>query len=302
MDYSMGYSYEIPSNCSIITNNRLTLLIRDDYKERLLNQGILDPQSLIATASRDGTAYKGRGLLPALLIKKSNGERMVAKQSLRGGFLRFLNKDLFFNGNRPFKEMVANTHILSKGIKTTEILAVAKLKVLGPLYRTFLFSKEISEAIDLTGLFNGLKNKSPQERFTIKKQVIRAIARSIYTMHNQGVYHSDLHLKNILICQSDVSAEPDVYIIDFDKALLKKRLSTREKIDNLLRFNRSLEKYKFQGGVITRTDQIRILKEYINFDRQLIDIIDIYLKRYFRFMKLRTLKWKILGAGMHTSS
>ena len=298
----MDYSYEIPKNCSIITNNRLTLLIRDDFKERLLKQGILDPQGLISNAIKDGTAYKGRGLLPTLLIKESNGERMVAKQSLRGGLLRFLNKDLFWNGNRPFKEMIANTHILSRGIKTTEILAAAKLKVFGPLYRTFLFSKEISEAIDLTGLFNGLKHKSPQERLTIKKQVIRALARSIYTMHNQGIYHSDLHLKNILVCQNDVSAEPSIYIIDFYKALLTGKLSTREKIDNLLRFNRSLEKYKFQGGVVTRTDQIRVLKEYIKYDGQLADIIDIFLKKYFRFMKLRKLKWKILGSSMRAPS
>jgi tRNA A-37 threonylcarbamoyl transferase component Bud32 len=227
---------------------------------------------------------------------------MVAKQSLRGGLLRFFNKDLFLNGNRPFKEMIVNTHILSKGIKTTEILAVAKLKVLGPLYRTFLFSKEISEAIDLTGLLNDLKQKSPQERLTIKKKVIRAIARSIYTMHTQGIFHSDLHLKNILICQNDVSVEPDVYIIDFDKALLTSSLSPREKIDNLLRFNRSLEKYKFQGGVITRTDQIRMLNEYIKYDSQVSDIIDIYLKRYFRFMKLRKLKWKLVGSGMPVPS
>ena len=291
----MDYSNEIPNNCSIITDERVTLLIRNDFKEKLLKQGILDPQGLISTAAKEGTAYKGRGLLPALIITESGGERMVAKQSLRGGLLRFLNKDLFLNGNRPFKEMIANAHILSQGIKTTEIIAAAKLKVLGPLYRTFLFSKEISEAIDLTGIFNVLKQKTAQERLTKKKKLIRAIARSIYTMHRQGIYHSDLHLKNILVCQIDVSAEPEVYIIDFDKALLRRSLSPREKIDNLLRFNRSLEKYRFQGGIITRTDQIRLLKEYIKYDSQLSGIIDIYLRRYLRFMKLRKLKWSLLG-------
>ena len=291
----MGYSNEIPNNCSVITKNRVTLLIRNDFKEKLLKQGILDPQSLISTAAKEGIAYKGRGLLPTVLIKESDGERMVAKQSLRGGLLRFLNRDLFWNGNRPFKEMIANTHILSKGIKTPVILAAAKLRVLGPLYRTFLFSKEISEAIDLTGLFNGLKQKTPQERLTKKKQLIKAIARSIFTMHSQGIYHSDLHLKNILIRQNDVSVEPEVYIIDFDKALLKERLSAKEKIDNLLRLNRSLEKYKFQGGVITRTDQVRLIKEYIKYETHLIDNIDNYYKNYLRFLKFRKLKWKFLG-------
>ena len=291
----MDFSNKIPNNCSIIKENRLTLLIRNDYKETLLKQGILDPHRLIFTATKAGTTYKGRGLLPTVPIKDCDGERMVAKQSLRGGLLRFINRDLFWRGNRPFKEMIVNTQILSKGIKTTEILAAAKLKVLGPFYRTFLFSKEISASIDLSGFFNGLKQKSPQDRFTKKKQVIKAIARSIFAMHNQGIYHSDLHLKNILICQNDISVEPEVYIIDFDKALLKKRLSAREKIDNLLRFNRSLEKYKFQGGIITGTDQLRLLKEYIKYDKELADIINFYYKRYLGFVKLRKLKWTLLG-------
>ncbi len=291
----MDYSNEIPNNCSIIKENRLTLLIRNDCKEKLLKQGILDPQGLISTATTTGITYEGRGLLPTVPIKESNGEIMVAKQSLRGGLLRLVNRDLFWQGNRPFREMIANTLILSKGIKTTEILAAAKLKVWGPLYRTFLFSKEISESKDLSVLFNGLRPKSPQERLKKKNQVLKAIARSIFAMHNQGIYHADLHLKNILIRQNDVSDEPEVYIIDFDKARLKERLSPKEKIDNLLRFNRSLEKYKFQGGIVTRTDQVRILKEYVKYDSQIIDIINFYYKKYLRFVRLRKLKWALLG-------
>lgn len=291
----MDYSNKIPNNCSIIKENRLTLLIRNDYKEKLLKQGLMDPQRLIATARKAGTTYKGRGILPTVPIKEGDSERIVAKKSLRGGLLRFVNTDLFWQGNRPFKEMVVNTQILSKGIKTTEILAAAKLKVLGPLYRTFIFSKEISESKNLSDLFNGLKQKSPQERLKEKKQVIKALARSIYAMHNQGIYHSDLHLKNILICHNSVAAEPEVYIIDFDKARLKESLSPKEKIDNLLRFNRSLEKYKFHGGVITRTDQVRILMEYIRYDSQLTDIIKIKYIKYLRFVKLRKLKWTLIG-------
>lgn len=291
----MDYSNEIPNNCSIIKENRLTLLIRNDCKEKLLKQGILDPQGLISTATTTGITYEGRGLLPTVPIKESNGEIMVAKQSLRGGLLRLVNRDLFWQGNRPFREMIANTLILSKGIKTTEILAAAKLKVWGPLYRTFLFSKEISESKDLSVLFNGLRPKSPQERLKKKNQVLKAIARSIFAMHNQGIYHADLHLKNILIRQNDVSDEPEVYIIDFDKARLKERLSPKEKIDNLLRFNRSLEKYKFQGGIITRTDQVRLLKEYVKYEPQHIDIINFYYKKYLRFVRLRKLKWALLG-------
>ena len=297
----MDFPNEIQNTCSIIKENRVTLLIRNDFKEKLLKQGILDPLGLISNPVNAGTTYKGRGLLPTLPINHSCGERMVAKQSLRGGLLRFLNRELFWQGNRPFKEMIVSTQLLSKGIKTTEILAAAKQHVFGPLYRNFIFSKEISGSIDLSGLFNRLTKKSAQERFRKKREVIKALARAIFTMHNQGIYHSDLHLKNILICHNDVSAEPDVYIIDFDKALLKERLSTKEKLDNLFRFNRSLEKYKFQGGQITRTDQVRLLKEYIRYDSHISDIINKKYSRYLRFLKVRRFMWTLLGFFVQTT-
>ena len=46
-----------------------------------------------------------------------------------------------------FREMIANTHILKKGIKTTELLAAAHYKVFGPLYRTYLFSWKFLNAL-----------------------------------------------------------------------------------------------------------------------------------------------------------
>jgi hypothetical protein len=291
----MDYLSEIPQNCTLIRATRLTLLIRNDFKEKLLKQGILEPDRLITRAVNEGAAYTGRGLLPTVLICEEAGERMVAKQSLRGGLVRFINRDLFLNGDRPFEEMIANTKILSVGIKTTEILAAAKLKVLGPFYRNYLFSKEIPESIDLSGLFNSLKKRSPQERFKKKKRIIKALAHSIFKMHRQGIYHSDLHLKNILVRQNVVSSEPDIYIIDFDKVRLHKNLSPREKIENLLRFNRSLEKYKFMGGDITRTDQARFFKYYFKYEPQLYERFGLYYKKYHRFVKLRKLKWALLG-------
>lgn len=286
---------KIPTNCSLIAEGNLTLLIRNDFKERLLRQGILNPQRLISTAPREVKQFEGRGLLPSLPIQESSGERMVAKLCLRGGLLRFFNKDLFWGGNRPLKEMIANTQILSKDIRTTEILAAAKQKVIGPLYRNFLFSLELTDCIDLINFFNRLKDASPEKRFVQKQHLFQAIARSFFTMHSKGIYHSDLHLKNILISYEDESRASVIYIIDFDKAILKGTLSPREKIKNLLRFNRSLEKYKLQGGMITRTDQQRLLNEYFSYDGQAFVYYNKYKNIFSRLMKLRRFIWTLLG-------
>ena len=291
----MFHSSGIPENCSLIAKGKLTLLIRNDYKDRLFRQGILNPQRLISTAPREEKQFEGRGLLPSIPIQENNGKRMVAKLCLRGGLLQLFNRDIFWGGNRPLKEMIANTQILSRGIRTTEILAAAKERVVGPLYRNFVFSLELTDCVDLINFFEGLKKQSPEKRFEQKKYLFQAIARSLATMHSKGIYHSDLHLKNILISQKDSSSRSDIYIIDFDKAILKGTLSPEEKINNLRRFNRSMEKYKLQGGLISRTDQSRLLKHYFNYNKELYVLYDKYRNRYYRFMKLRRFIWRVLA-------
>jgi predicted Ser/Thr protein kinase len=50
------------------------------------------------------------------------------------------------------------------------------------------------------------------------RAILKATAETVSHMHREGVYHSDLNLKNILIRKRPDSVEG--YIIDFDKAKL----------------------------------------------------------------------------------
>jgi len=289
----MSKEIEVPQSCSLIKDGRLTLVVKNAVKETLLRLGISQPHTLIAQHHTTDTHYKGRGLLPAILIQETNGKRMVAKQCLRGGLLRFINKDIFWGGKRPFREMTANAHILKKGIRTTEMLAAAHYKVFGPLYRTYLFSLEIPECIDLTTFFIGLAQKPARQRFEEKASLFEAVAQAFVTMHRGGIYHRDLHLKNILVQKGHGEGTPSVFIIDFDKAVCKDILTPKEKLKNLLRFNRSIEKYKLQGGGITRGDQCRLFKEYFKYNSDVYDLFKKNIKLYSFFLRLRRVKWMI---------
>jgi serine/threonine protein kinase len=287
----MTKEIEVPQSCSLIKDGKLTLLIKNAFKKALLAQGISQPHKLITAHPGTDKHYKGRGLLPAIVIQESNGKRMVAKQCMRGGLLRFINKDIFWGGMRPFREMITNTHILKKGIQTTEMLAAAHYKVFGPLYRTYLFSLEIPECSDLITYFNSLPQKTPQQRFKEKGGLFQAVARAFVTMHREGVFHRDLHLKNILIQQHHGEGTPEIFIIDFDKAVCKDTLTPREKLKNLLRFNRSIEKYKLQGGMITRGDQCRLFKEYFKYNLEVSELFSNNMKLYSFLLRVRRTKW-----------
>lgn len=290
----MAKETDIPKTCSLVENGNVTLLIKNEFKEKLLNQGISHPKQLLADTSQIPKHFKGRGSLPSIVIQESNGESMIVKHCLRGGLTRFLTKDIFWGGSRPFYEMIINTKILQKDIKTTEIIAAAKQNIFGPIYRAYLFSKELPKCSDLITYFDRLRKKPSEKRFQGKKHLFQAIARAFVKMHSEGIYHSDLHLKNILIQKRDDDV-PEIYIIDFDKAFIKEKLNPREKIKNLLRFNRSIEKYKLKGGPITRADQMRFFKEYFKYDKEVFNLFNKNKIMYLLPLKLRKLKWSFIN-------
>jgi serine/threonine protein kinase len=80
-------------------------------------------------------------------------------------------------------------------------------------------------------------------------------------MHRQGVYHSDLNLKNILV-RPEVQAIKS-YIIDFDKAkLFLGALPAPLAENNLRRLWRSLSKLDRERKYLSSEDWRRFLEWY----------------------------------------
>jgi len=267
-------------------------LLKNEYKPRLLSLGVLNPRELLARSTDAGhKRFTGRGPLSSLPLGETDGMRVVVKQCLRGGLIRCLSSDIFCGGNRPFDEMCANLAIVERGIKTAEIIAAVKETLPGPFYRAYLFSLELSGCVDLTSYLNLLREKSPDQRFRAKAGIFEAVAHAFTAMHRSGIYHRDLHLKNVLLRQGAAQKAPEVFIIDFDRAVLKARLSPGEKLNNLMRFNRSIEKYRVFSGAFTRGGQMKLCRAYLAENDDAARLLPGALRRYRVMMKLRRLKW-----------
>ena len=66
-----------------------------------------------------------------------------------GGLMRFINRDLYLDGERSFRELAITSAAARCGIPTVEVLAAVSIKAAGPLYRCFLFTRELPGCIDL---------------------------------------------------------------------------------------------------------------------------------------------------------
>lgn len=184
---------------------------------------------------REESQYHGRGALSA--IRLSGGESALIRQNYHGGILRGLTGPWFFTWPpRPFRELIITEELRRRGVRTVDVYAACVRPGLGPFYRGWLVTKELSGAADLwAALQSGFIERAGLEAS------LQAVAVSVRAMHREGIYHSDLNLKNILLRMEDEGVA--AYLIDFDKAkLVLGKLPAELAKKNLARLLRSIRK------------------------------------------------------------
>jgi tRNA A-37 threonylcarbamoyl transferase component Bud32 len=195
-------------------------------------------------SGNDAQVKFGRGSYLSVPVAENSTERFVVRDYKHGGLLGKLFGGVFLNGNRPLNEMFTGEIASQRSVPSAEVIAIAKRRLWGIFYKAKFISKEIDGAVDMVEF---LKKSSPECIQTYKKPVIFALVKLIRNMHDAGIYHADLHLKNILL-KKDSTGKFTAYIIDLDKSVVLNKLDIHQRIKNLLRLDRSLEKLRWLSG------------------------------------------------------
>ena len=278
---------------SIIKKGNTLIIVKKKYKDQLLKQGIETPH-IMCLNSTSTEFFKGREKIPSVLIQGTDNEKMVIKQYTRGGLARKFSKDIFWGKLRPLRELKVMEEARLRNIQTAEIMAVIIHKMPVFFYRAHLVSKVIPGGLDLKTYIEKLNQTTTTRRLSEKRQAIISVARAVRNMHDKGIYHADLNMKNIVI-QKKNPGLPVSYIIDFDKSTVTNHLSSRNKFKNLFRLNRSADKLIKEGIIITKTDRYIFFKEYLNNDINLKLNIHIFELGYSKHQRAHNLGKKLLG-------
>ena len=253
----------LPDGFTLVRKGRSLLAVREDYRELLLSQGIHEPRR-VAEACPHTEYLEGRTSLAVVPIEGTDGERMVIRHYQRGGLLGWLIRDKYLHGSRSWRELLLCEEARRRGIDTIEVLAAEHHRFLGPIHTGDLLSKEIEGSIDLLSYLSGAA-EPPRWALAEKRRVIVAAAKAVRRMHEAGLFHRDLHLKNILIRQ-DREGDVEVRIIDLDRSRFYHKVSPRHCRSNLSRLNRSVVKFG-AGSAVTRTDRMRFYRNYVDGDQ-----------------------------------
>ena len=277
----------LPHGYNIINNNTSIIAVKKEYEDLLMRFGISQPEHLLKNYISTSETLKGRGLVFSIPIEEMSGTRIMIRKYLRGGLVRFVNKDIFLGNQRPFNELCIGAEAYARNIPTAETLAAVSIKKTGPFYNAYLITKELPSCSDLPQYLKELSKCSHINFSKKKEQVLIKTAETVKIMHDKGFLHADLNMKNILI--NSLNPE-NIFIIDWDKSVLKNSLSESEKSSNIIRFCRSMEKLKQHGIPVTANDQELFVYAYWkNIEKTSVDLEKLKQK-----VKRRKIIWKIL--------
>lgn len=184
-------------------------------------------------AALTGALFEGRGCVPAGSGGRGGVSRFltdrgpaILRRHRRGGWARRVLRNGFLFHNRPLRELRVHAYLYERGLAVPEPLGAAWQRW-GPAFAGALATREIAGRSLLDYL--AAAPRYPED-------TLRRVGGLIREMHDLGAWHADLQVANVLV------GLDRLYLIDFDKARVLRRVGRIRRAANLLRLRRSFDK------------------------------------------------------------
>lgn len=204
------------------------ILVRRGYAEHAAELGLEgDPEG-------SGEAVPG-GRAEHPLVQLPGAERALVRRYHRGGVIRHFNRTTYLAGQRSYHELWVTERARAAGVSVPLALAAAeRRRAVG--YSAWLATRWIPDARDLA---DWLTADAVEERSD--GAVLEMVGQQIAAMHDAGITHPDLNLRNVLV---GVGGR-DVYLLDFDRArVLAGPVPARRRRADVARLLRSARKLR----------------------------------------------------------
>jgi len=270
------------------TDGRVTLLAAPELAEALVARGLLRDVPLSAIDGAQPSRFAGRGR-PVLL--EVAGNRLVAKSMRRGGLFGRLLGDRFLGDGRARRLVGLQRELEAGGIATPRFAFARVRRGAGGLVRLDAGTYELAGALDGAAF---LESRPPRSQ---RRAAVRAAARVVRALHDAGVEHADLNVKNLL-----VRAGPplEAFVIDLEKSRRARPLARAAAVRNLARLLRSAEKLGLLGAALARTDLVRFVRAYGGGDWR--SWFAAARRRHRALAPLHRIGWALRGRAAVTSS
>jgi len=217
------------------------------------------PAALCALTGRS-TRQRNRATWWELPSDESATASLVVRLYAHGGVLGRVLGTAFLGASRMLNELRIHICASRAGVPTSVPVAL-RVERRGPFVTAHYVTRKLPDALNLLDFCEGpgaQRDLSPPQRQRLASAVAGAVAR----MHDAGILHADLNLKNLLV--RDPCGNPKVFIIDFDKARMGAAPALKKRLDNLLRLDRSVYKWAASRRIVGPLDRLRVLHSYLS--------------------------------------
>jgi len=189
-----------------------------------------------ASAQSDRVTFAGRGEAYGVRL---GGVPAVVRHARRGGYvIAPLLGDRFLGTPRFFRELRWSQRLSDAGILTPRVLAGVWQRT-GPVHRADVATERIDGSDLATLLFAATPPQGEHRR-----AILVAVARLVRQLHDAGIVHPDLQLRNVLVATG--ADGPAAALLDVDTCRAAGGAAAAQR--NLRRFYRSWSKWNRERG------------------------------------------------------
>lgn len=146
--------------------------------------------------------------------------------------------------------------LMRAGFRTGQPLAAIECRTWGMLQKSFYVSGEISGGLTLGAFWDTkVSELDPKQVWRFKNSVINEVAQLFRSLHQKNIYHNDLKEANIIVREQEGMRR--YYFTDLERVSLRRRLSRRRRVKNLVQIDRTL------GRTFSRGRRLCFLREYL---------------------------------------
>jgi 3-deoxy-D-manno-octulosonic acid kinase len=285
---------EIPPGFIVRKKDGISLVLREDIADALEAAGVARPEEAAVTAGDATRRFEGRGK-PASFPVPGTGLRVVARRYLHGGLLSGITGGLFPGAGRFLRELRLLQDLTADGVPVPEPLGLVVQDAPAGTARGWMLTREIEGVEDLRALILRTEPGSVE-----RGAALVSCGRAVRRLHDAGVLHNDLHVKNLLVPLDGGPAT----VVDLDGGKrLAGGLRREQRVTQLQRLDRSLEKLSLKSGArLARTDRWRLVHAYMGKDRPSREERDRWVRRHRAHLARHRMGWALTGLGGDASA
>lgn len=253
-----------------------------------------DPDAML---ERDAV-FRGRGQLLRIPLDRAGFVCALVRHYRRGGWLGRLLGDRYWGAERFFEEARVTERARALGVATPVVLGVRAERVMCRWCRGDFVTREITGGRDLAFYWKRWRDTGAVLSDPLRSSLAKKLGELVRRMHDAGIVHADLNVKNLLVRIEPASPEAvEAFVVDLDKARILPSVPAHLRAENILRLYRSLEKEGFAGSVVGWRDRMGFLRAYCLGRRQMARELAGFLRRGVRGLWFHRVGWSLSRLG-----